>query len=68
MQAILCKAIYIVAATDLRVPRRYFVQNLQRYWFVQYIISAMAGARLNLSPHGRLVFDNRNLGNFQMSA
>ena len=31
-------------ATDLRVPRRYFVQNLQQYWFVQYIISAIAGA------------------------
>ena len=42
MQAFLCRVIYIVDATDLRIPRRYFVQNLQQYWFVRDKISASA--------------------------
>ena len=42
MQAFLYQAIYIIAATDLKVPRRYFVQNLQQYWFVRDKISARA--------------------------
>ena len=42
MQAFLCRVIYIIDATDLRVSRRHFVQNLQQYWFVRDKISARA--------------------------
>ena len=42
MQAFLYQAIYIIATADLKVPRRYFVQNLQLYWFGWDKIGAMA--------------------------
>ena len=42
MQAFLCRVIYIIDATDLRVSRRHFVQNLQQYWFLRDKISARA--------------------------
>ena len=42
MQAFLYQAIYIIAFTDFKVPWRYFVQNLQQYWFLRCKISARA--------------------------
>ena len=42
MQAFLYQTIYIIAATDLKVPRRYFVQNLQQYCFIRDKISVRA--------------------------
>ena len=33
MQAFRYQAIYIIATTDLKVPRSYFVKKRQQYWF-----------------------------------
>ena len=55
MQAFLYQAIYIIASTDFKVPRRYFVQNLQQYWFLRHKISASADIYQSRLSHRSIV-------------